>query len=239
MITIFNTKTELAEAFCSKLHQLSLDKEKLFIALSGGSTPKIIFQTLVKDFREKIEWNKIHFFWGDERCVPPDHTESNYGMAKKYLLDHIEIPEENIHRIHGEDNPENAALKYSEEIKKHLPEVDGFPQFDVVMLGIGEDGHTASVFPDQMEILSSEKICETAVNPLTKQKRITLTGKIINNSGRICFLAVGNSKAGIISEILNKKENYKKYPAGNIEPVNGIIEWYLDKDAAGFITKSD
>jgi 6-phosphogluconolactonase len=235
MINILNSKSELAQSFCEKLLQLSLDREKLYIAISGGSTPKIIFQTLAKDFKEKIEWNKIHLFWGDERCVPPDHPESNFGTAKNYLLDYIEIPESNIHRIKGENNPEEEAVIYSEEVIKNLPVTGGLPRFDVIMLGLGEDGHTASIFPDQMKLLSSEKICDIAIHPYTKQKRITMTGKVINNAERIFFLVTGESKANILSDILTKKDNYENYPASHIKPLDGILEWYVDKEAAGFI----
>jgi 6-phosphogluconolactonase len=238
MINIFNSKSELAQTFCEKLIQLSSGKEKLYIALSGGSTPKIIFQSLSKDFNERIDWKKIHLFWGDERCVLPESPESNYGMTKKNLLNHIQIPEENIHRIKGEDNPEEAAARYSDELRKYVPETDSLPRFDIVMLGLGEDGHTASIFPDQMKLLSSEKICDTAIQPFTKQKRITLTSRVINNSEWILFLVTVSNKAYILSDILNKKENYKNYPASHIEPLNGILEWYIDKDAADFINRN-
>lgn len=232
MINVFNHKSDLAQAFCQKLIQLVLDKENIFVALSGGTTPKIIFQTLSKDFKKKIDWNKIHFFWGDERCVPPEHPESNFGMTKEYLLNNIEISEENIHRIKGANNPDEEAERYSLEILNNLPIINGFPRFDIIMLGLGEDGHTASIFPDQMDLLSSEKVCETAAHPSTKQKRITLTSKVINNSERIYFLVTGSGKAKVLSDILNKKENYIKYPAAHIQPFNGILEWYIDKEAA-------
>ncbi|RPI72449.1 MAG: 6-phosphogluconolactonase [Ignavibacteriales bacterium] len=227
-LLVFKNIEELSADFCNKLVQLTNGNDKLFLALSGGSTPRIIFNTLVEDFRKKIDWNKIHFFWGDERCVSLDHPESNYGMAKEYLLNHIDIPEENIHRIRGENNPADEAERYSDEIKNFLPEVKGFPQFDIVMLGLGEDGHTASIFPDQSELLSSGKICEVAVHPTTKQKRITITGNVINNSKRIFFIMTGMNKALILSQIMNKEDDYNKYPAAHIKPANGLLEWYLN-----------
>jgi 6-phosphogluconolactonase len=231
-LLVFKNIEELSVDFCNNITQLTSGKEKFFLALSGGTTPKVIFQTLVRDFKKKIEWNKVHFFWGDERCVPPDHSESNYGMAKEYLLDHIDIPVENIYRIKGEDNPDNEAERYSNEIKKYLPEVNGLPQFDAAMLGLGEDGHTASIFPDQLKLLSSDKICETAIHPSTKQKRITLTGKVINNSGEIYFLVTGKKKSIIVKKILNKKNNYLKFPASHINPFNGELFWFLGDEAA-------
>jgi 6-phosphogluconolactonase len=153
-------------------------------------------------------------------------------MAKEYLLDHIDIPVENIYRIKGEDNPDNEAERYSNEIKKYLPEVNGLPQFDAAMLGLGEDGHTASIFPDQLKLLSSDKICETTIHPSTKQKRITLTGKVINNSGEIYFLVTGKKKSIIVEKILNKKNNYLKFPASHINPFNGELFWFLGDEAA-------
>lgn len=231
-LLVFKNIEELSVDFCNNITQLTSGKEKFFLALSGGTTPKVIFQTLVRDFKKKIDWNKVHFFWGDERCVPPDHPESNYGMAKEYLLDHIDIPVENIYRIKGEDNPDNEAERYSNEIKKYLPEVNGLPQFDAAMLGLGEDGHTASIFPDQLKLLSSDKICETAIHPSTKQKRITLTGKVINNSGEIYFLVTGKKKSIIVEKILNKKNNYLKFPASHINPFNGELFWLLGDEAA-------
>ena len=237
MLKIFNDKLQLASAFCEKLFQLSNEKDKLFLALSGGSSPKIIFQLLAKEYRNKINWNKIHLFWGDERCVPPDDDESNYGMTKKNLLSYIDIPEENIHRIKGENNPETEAVSYSEEIKNIVTPKNGLPCFDLLMLGIGEDGHTASIFPDQMGLFKSVKICDVAVQPSTSQKRITLTGTVINNAERIIFVVTGKKKAGIIREIMEGgNSKTQKYPAANIKPVNGTLDFFMDSDAAELLT---
>ena len=237
MLNIFNDKLELATAFSENLFQLSNEKEKLFIALSGGSTPEFIFQFLAKEYSSKIDWSRVHLFWGDERCVPPDDDDSNFGMTRKHLLSHIDIPEENIHRIKGENDPAVEADRYSKEIKNKVPSKNSFPAFDLVMLGIGEDGHTASIFPDQMKLLKSDKICEVAVQQSSSQKRITLTGRVINNAERIIFLVTGKKKAGIIREIMEggpiKKE---KYPAANINPVNGTINYFMDSEAAELLT---
>ena len=230
MIRIFKNTKELSFEFCDELMKISSQKEKCFIALSGGSTPKIIFQTLSEHFKDKIHWNKIHLFWSDERCVPPDDSESNYGMAKQYLLNFISIPEENIHRIKGENEPEQEAVRYSKEIKNIVNSKNGLPSFDLVMLGIGEDGHTASIFPDQMHLLNSNKICDVAVHPLSGQKRITLTGKVINNSDKVIFLLTGRSKADILKKII--EDNKKIYPAEFINPVNGELIFFVDDEAA-------
>jgi 6-phosphogluconolactonase len=230
MIQIFKNNRDLSSHFSDELMTISVQKEKCFIALSGGSTPKIIFQTLSEHFKEKIRWNKIHLFWCDERCVPPDDSESNYGMTKKFLIDFTDIPEENVHRIIGENEPEQEAVRYSKEIKNNVVSKNELPSFDLVMLGIGEDGHTASIFPDQMQLLSSNKICDVAVHPFSGQKRITLTGKVINNSDKVIFLLTGKSKADILRKII--EENKKIYPAEFINPVNGELKFFVDDEAA-------
>ncbi len=237
-IRIFNDNNNLAEAFSfefiSEIKSQLLNKERFNIALSGGNTPKIFFQKLIL-LKEKLEWGKIFLFWGDERCVPVDDSESNFGMTKKYLLDHIEIPDENIKRIKGENSPDNEANRYSEIIKKNLPEINDLPGFEIIILGLGEDGHTASIFPDQMQLLNSNKICAVASHPVTKQKRITLTGHLINNSKKIFFLISGKNKSFVVSDIINEKGNYLKYPAYHIKPSDGEVIWFLDKEAASEI----
>ena len=231
MLTIFKNKTELSRFFCEELLKLTLEKESIFFALSGGNTPKIIFQTLVKDFKAIIDWKKIHLFWGDERCVHPEDEESNFGMTKKFLLDYIDIPEKNVHRIRGEENPEKEAIRYTNEIKKYVPFYKELPLFDLMMLGLGEDGHTASIFPNQKHLINSDKICEVAVHPVSGQKRITLTGTVINNAKRIIFLATGGNKSGVIKELLEGKEK-NKYPAAYINSIHGRTDYFMDKQAA-------
>lgn len=230
MINIYRDKHELAIAFCEELLKLRKNQEQFNIALSGGSTPKIIFEELSKNYKDKFDWNEIHFYWGDERCVPPDDTESNYGMTKKYLLDHINIPRENIHRIKGENDPVIEAERYSDEIKILVNSKNGLPNFDLVMLGLGEDGHTASIFPDQMNLLHSEKICEVATHPSTGQKRITLTGKVINNSRAVTFLVTGERKSETLNKVLKGKD--ERLPATYIQPFNGSLKYFVDESAA-------
>jgi len=234
-IRIFNDVNNLAEAFSSEFiseanRQLQ-NKERVNIALSGGNTPKFIFQKLVL-LKEKPEWGKIFLFWGDERCVSSDDPESNFGMTKKYLLDHIKIPSENIKRIRGENDPNDEAKRYSEIIRQNLPKINGLPSFEIIILGIGEDGHTASIFPDQMGLLNLDEICAVAAHPVTRQKRITITGHIINNSRKIFFLVAGKNKSLVVADIINEKGDYLKYPAYYTKPLNGEVVWFLDKEAA-------
>ena len=171
-------------------------------------------------------------YWGDERCVPPTDDESNYKMTKDYLLRTIEIPPANVHRILGENEPQREALRYGSLLQSHLPENNGVPSFDMVILGMGEDGHTASIFPHEIYLWDSERNCEVATHPVSGQKRITITGKIINNSREVVFLVTGEEKADKVVTILQKKEGYRQYPAALADPVNGKLSWFLDAGAA-------
>lgn len=226
-INIYDTPQELAESFAGEFKKICdevISKTgKINIALSGGNTPKILFEILAVDYKSKIDWAKVNLFWVDERCVPPDDEESNYGMTKKYLLNKINIPSINVHRIFGEKPPEEEAKRYSVIVKLNLVSKNGLPEFDMILLGVGEDGHTASIFPDQMELLNSNEIYAAGKNPVSGQARITLTGRVINNADRIYFLVAGKSKAEVVEKILNKSGDYLKYPAAHIE--NAV--WFI------------
>ena len=233
MINIYKDKYELAVAFCEELVHLSKSKVKFNIALSGGSTPEIIFQELSKNYKDRIDWSKIHLFWGDERCVPPDNIDSNYRMTKKHLLDNINIPIDNVHRILGENDPSIEADRYSEELRKKINLKNELPAFDIILLGMGEDGHTASIFPDQLNLINSENICEVAVHPTTSQKRITLTGKVINNSEMIIFLVTGQNKSEVLKKVIVDKD--KTLPATFIGHYAGGLKFFIDEAAASYI----
>jgi 6-phosphogluconolactonase len=235
-VKIFDSEHELAEKFAEEIFVMSEDyrsEKKMFnIALSGGSTPKTLFSVLANKFGKIITWSNINLYWGDERCVPFGDYESNYFMTKLSLIDHIIIPKENIHRIKGENEPHREAENYANDILTNVKIENDLPSFDLTLLGIGEDGHTASIFPDQLELIESNKICEVSVHPGNLQKRITLSGKVINNSANIYFLATGESKSKIVSEIILEWGISSSYPAYYIHPVNGEVNWYLDKLAA-------
>jgi 6-phosphogluconolactonase len=240
-IKIFPSPFELAEKFAEELVFMINDsgaaKKTFTLALSGGNTPKLIFSILSNHFSNSKSWEYVHFFWGDERCVPPEDPDSNYGMAKKQLLEKIEIPFANIHRIFGEKDPYEEAVRYSNEIVGFTREMHGLPLFDMIILGLGEDGHTASIFPDNMKLLDSDRICEVAVHPESFQKRITITGKVINNAENVVFLVTGAKKAEVVAEIIDKSKA-GDYPAALIEPRHGLLKWYLDISAAKMVDKS-
>lgn len=234
-IRIFQTPFELAEAFAVKLTRMiseSTELKKHFtLALSGGKTPELIFSIISDHFSKSAPWQLVHFFWSDERCVPPDDQESNYGMAKAKLLDRLKIPSGNIHRIRGEEDPGEEAERYSCEIFHNTSPVNGFPVFDMIMLGLGDDGHTASIFPGQDHLLISEKACEQAFHPGTMQKRITLTGNVINNADHIVFLITGKKKADVVEKILNNSKEAEQFPASSIKSVRGDLQWFIDNEA--------
>lgn len=195
----------------------------------------VVFEELAENYREEIPWNRVHLYWGDERCVPPTHADSNYGMTFKHLLSRIVIPESNVHRIRGEDPPAEEALRYSGVLGDQLPKKYRNPHFDLVILGLGEDGHTASVFPHQMELWDAAGYCEVASHPQSGQQRITITGKVINNAANIAFLVTGAGKAGKVQEILQQKGPFESYPASRVIPRSGNLLWFLDKEAASEI----
>jgi len=179
-----------AKAFADFLIDFVASRERVTVALSGGSTPKLLFDLLAQE-PESIDWSKVHLFWGDERCVPPNDDDSNFKMTKEHLLDHIQIPESNIHRILGENDAQEEANRYGDEVSAHCEMVDGLPSIDLMILGMGDDGHTASIFPHEMELLTSESVCAVATHPTSGQKRVTLTGSVINNAAVVAFLVTG------------------------------------------------
>lgn len=229
-IEIFENKKELARYFGDMLVDIARSKERVYIALSGGSTPKVIFDILAEEYKHKIDWKSLVFFWGDERCVAPDDAESNYGMTKHHLFSKLPIESSNIFRVKGEMEAGLAAADYSAIIDGEVPKENGTARFDLMILGMGDDGHTASIFPHQIDLWQSDSLCEVATHPESGQKRITLTGKVINNSARIVFLVTGSSKAEKVDEIINSKGSFKKYPAALVVPDN--LLWMLDKEAA-------
>lgn len=235
-LKVSNTKAEVAKDFAHYFAVVCSSKPEVRIALSGGSTPKIVFDELTTNFQPDIDWSKVHLYWGDERCVPPNDDDSNYKMTEEHLLSKIDIPELNIHRIRGENGPQYEAERYGDFLDEVLPKVNGIPTFDLVILGMGDDGHTASIFPYEIELWNSENYCEVAVHPDSGQRRVTITGQIINNAEIVAFLVTGENKAEKVSEIIYGKEIAENYPARLVAPVNGKIVWFLDQAAATGIT---
>ena len=205
------------------------DNEFFTVALSGGTTPKQLFEYIALHGKDSLNWNKILFFWVDERCVPPDSSESNYRMTRLSLLNKLNIPENHVFRMFGEVEPKEEALRYSRILLENVSLANDFPRFDLVLLGLGEDGHTASIFRGNTQLFQSRQFCEAVKHPQTSQQRITLTGNVINNASEIAFIVTGHSKTEIISNVLNKHDTV--YPASLVVPVHGHLTWLLDKEA--------
>ena len=235
-LKIFADNPEVASEFarCFRDHVNNLDQDKITVCLSGGSTPKLLFQVLADQYSDSIDWSRIHFFWGDERCVAPEDQQSNYGECKKLLLDKINIPVTNIHRVVGESDPELEAKRYGETIKDHVTlDQSGLPIFDLIILGMGGDGHTASIFPHQMELLTSKNICEVAVHPDSGQKRVTITGPVINAANFVVFLITGGGKADVLATVYHGTG--EQYPATHVQPKSKQLAFFLDQAAAAKI----
>lgn len=236
---IYETPQMLAEAFAEvlidRISEAAKKKTPLTLAISGGNTPKLLFSVLAEKYDKSVDWNMVRLFWVDERCVAPDDPESNFGMTEKILLGKILISAGNVYRMRGEDDPAMEAPRYSEVISSRIRIKNGFPVFDIIILGMGNDGHTASIFPGNNKLFSSDKICEVAVHPVSGQKRITLTGKVINNSKSVFYLVTGNGKSEIIKEIFRNSAVSEMFPSAHIKSVNGTTTWLLDNEAGKFI----
>ena len=201
------------------------------VALSGGSTPAALYRLLASPgFRERVDWSRVNFFWGDERCVPPDHPDSNFRMTRETLLDAIQVPSENIHRIAGELDPATAAAAYEAELQRFFGARP--PRFDLALLGLGEDGHTASLFPNSPALDEQQRLVVPVYVEKLRSHRVTLTLPVLNAAARVVFLVSGANKAEIVKEILRPDCDPSLYPAARIQPSNGILTWLISEDAA-------
>jgi 6-phosphogluconolactonase len=235
-VRVFGSPQELfrasAEKFCAVGSEAIQTRGKFSVALSGGSTPRGLHQELVTDFSSKLAWHKVFFFWGDERHVPPDSSDSNYRMAKETLLSKLPIPAENIFRIPSElADAKEAAKKYEQTLEKFFrPDQNSFPRFDFILLGMGPDGHTASLFPGTAALEEKDRF--VAANWVEKLNtfRITLTYPVLNSAAAVMFLVSGDEKAEMVRRAL--KEPAANLPCQRVRPEPGELLWYLDKGAA-------
>jgi 6-phosphogluconolactonase len=227
-----------AERFSQLVNQSVQGSGRFTVSLSGGSTPKHLYSLLGSpNYKERIPWNNVHLFWGDERCVPPDHPESNFGIVRESLLSKIEIPAENIHRMAGEREPQAAAAEY----EKHLQEFFGLesgalPRFDLILLGIGEDGHTASLFPGSDALNETERLVISPFVEKLNSYRLTLTLPVLNSGAEVWFLVTGASKADAVKKVLRGSADL---PAAKVQPVNGRLVWFITQDAAPGVSTTD
>jgi 6-phosphogluconolactonase len=220
------------ELFQQKAHDAIAAQGRFAVALSGGSTPKAMFALLAREpDRSAIDWAKVYIFWGDERCVPPDHADSNYHMTNEALLSQVPLPPENIFRMQGEKEPAQAAREYATQLRQFF-QTETTPRFDLVFLGMGADGHTASLFPGTraLHAEANEIVVENYVEKL-KTYRLTLTATTINHARCIVFLVGGTDKAATLKAVLQGDYQPDLYPSQLIQPVNGTLLWIVDEAA--------
>ena len=233
-VRVFETPRELieatAETFAQEATRSIREKGRFAVALAGGSTPKALYELLATGYRDALDWSRVHAFFGDERCVPPDHEDSNYRMAWEALLSRV--PVGSVHRMRGELSPPEAAALYEEE------ELAAFfgdrPDFDLVLLGIGEDGHTASLFPRTPALDVRDRWA--VENPVEKlgTTRLTLTVPAINGAREVVFLVTGEGKAEALKEILEGEADPRDYPAKLVRPASAPA-WMVDREAASLL----
>jgi len=201
------------------------------VALSGGSTPKHLYSLLASPgYKERVPWKSVHLFWGDERCVPPDHAGSNFRMVQESLLSKIDIPPENIHRMAGEREPQAAAAEYEKNLQEFFGlENAALPRFDLILLGIGEDGHTASLFPGSDALSETKRLVAAPYVEKLNSYRLTLTLPVLNNGAEVWFLVTGNGKAEAVKEVFSGSSDL---PAAKVQPIDGKLTWFITEDAA-------
>ena len=236
-IQVFKNLQELsiaaAELFVDSAAQAITARGRFLTALSGGGTPKLLYELLAHaPYRDQIDWSKVLVFWGDERCVSKDDPGNNYYQAKQSLFDHVPLPADNIHRVVSELEPEDAAKDYARVLKNFAEPPYEWPHFDLVLLGMGDDGHTVSLFPGSQVDVTTPTIAVTANYQDRPAKRVSLTPIVFNSARRVIFLAVGQSKAETLANILNGEYHPELLPAQRIRPIDGDVIWLVDEAAA-------
>jgi 6-phosphogluconolactonase len=244
-IRVFPVLEELSRAAAVRFTELARERAqqgKVFtVALSGGTTPRTFLEILANpEFSQRIPWESVHLFQVDERCVPPDHLQSNYRMIRGSLLRLVPGAAEHFHRMKAEQEDRDAAsAEYAAEIAEVLAPAEGhLPRFDMILLGLGSDGHTASLFPGSSALAESSRwVCPNYAEKL-QMYRLTLTYPVLNAASEIVFLVAGSGKAEILRQVLEGTRKTRSYPAQGIQPVEGSVTWYLDQAAAQLLRKS-
>ena len=237
-ISVFQTSVELAQAAADLMIKISRkaveSRGKFVISLSGGTTPAYLYALLTKSpYRDQIPWDKTFVFWGDERFVPSDNKLNNAHMAKTLLLDHINIPSININSVPVDLEPCKAAKEYADTIKKFFGKET--PHFDLIFLGLGENGHTASLFPGSDVVFENTQLVREVYVAEQQMYRITMTPPLINKAHHIIFLVEGKNKAEILKTVLTGPKQPDQFPAQVINPKDGNLYWFVDKNAAALL----
>jgi 6-phosphogluconolactonase len=220
---------EAAERFIRAADESIRLSGKFSVAMAGGATPKSLFELLASAaYRDRVDWPSVHVYFGDERTVPPDHRDSNYGMARATLLSKVPIPENQVHRMGGEIDPEEAAKEYGQLLKDHF----GDSGLDLILLGMGDDGHTASLFPGTPALRETKHRAFANPVPKLNTTRITMTAPFINRARAVLITVTGASKASRLSEVLEGPRDPERLPVQLIEPASGKLTWLIDAAAA-------
>jgi 6-phosphogluconolactonase len=216
---------EAADRFVALARSAIASHGYFAVALSGGSTPQLLYEQLVT---QPIAWPHVHVFWGDERCVSPDHPASNYGMAQRTLLSHIDIPAQNVHRLPGEIDPVQAAQHYEADLRAILGEQS---RFDLILLGLGADAHTASLFPGTPAVHEQQRWVVAQYVEKLQAHRLTLTPCIINDAANVIFLIASADKAAALQSVWHGPHDPVRFPAQSVMPTNGHLIWLVDQTA--------
>jgi 6-phosphogluconolactonase len=240
-VTVFDSAEEVARAAAERFVELAQsatrERGRFAVALSGGSTPKRTYELLAGvDYSGRVDWPQVHVFFGDERMVPADSAESNYRMASEAMLSRLAVPVENVHRINGLGDAVANARLYEDELRTFFNDA-AWPSFDLVLLGMGDDGHTASLFPGTQAL--DERDAWVAANWVEKLDayRVTLTAPAINRAAHVIFLVTGANKASPLREVLKGEPDTRRLPSQLIRPLGGSIEWLVDKAAASHLSE--
>jgi 6-phosphogluconolactonase len=236
VIKTFHDISELSQAaaksFVELANQSIAERGRFMVALSGGSTPMKLYERLAP---EKPDWSRVHFFWGDERCVPVEDAGNSYGQAKKVLFDKITVT--NVHPVDSTLEPDSAALDYARTLNKFADPPLDFPRFDLVLLGMGDDGHTASLFPGSTVDVSTPTLEVTAHYQDRPANRITLTPLVFNQAREIWFLVTGQGKTETLKNVIEGEYKPEVYPAQRIHPIDGNLVWMIDEAAGRLLAK--
>lgn len=222
-----------ADRFVALARAAIAARGRFTVALSGGATPRALFAQLID---RPIDWAQVQVFWGDERCVPPDHADSNYRMAREVLLAHVPLPDQNAHRLRGELEPAQAASAYEAELRALFGALD-WPRFDLILLGLGPDAHTASLFPGTRALHEQRRWVMGHFVERLKAARITFTPPLINHAEHVIFLVAGAAKAAALQSVLARHPlNPDRFPAQIVQPIDGSLTWLIDQAAACDLT---
>ena len=227
-----------AELFAAQAQAAVADHGRFVVLLAGGDTPRRTYEQLAREpLHSRIPWGQVHFFWGDERCLPAGDPERNESMARAALLDSVPLHPEQVHPIRCDQSPERAAAAYAAELQAFFGTKP--PCFDLVLLGMGADGHTASLLPGSASLAEQQRWTAVTRRPEESFSRVTLTAPLLNRAALVVFLVTGHNKAGVLRSVLEASSPQPVAPAQLIRPLNGELHWFVDREAASLLDEAD